>query len=110
MTLDEALLILNDRLGQEVTAWIEIEHDAPILTAEGTLEPWHPAPAEEEHDSSLIEPPTQHFDLFGNYSVGDARFDLSEAPVESVGTRDNGLTFRLADNTRLVVVWEPEPR
>jgi len=109
MTLDEALLILNDRLGQEVTAWMELEHDAPILVASGTLEPWHPLPLEEdEHDEAvgaLVEPPAQHFDLFGNYSVGDARFDLSDAPVESVGTRDNGLTFRLGSDVRLIVDW-----
>ncbi|MDX6690837.1 MAG: hypothetical protein QOG15_2294 [Solirubrobacteraceae bacterium] len=108
MTLDEALLILNDRLGQEVTAWMEIQHDAPLLVASGTLEPWHPPHADELDDTGggLIEPPpTQHFDLFGNYSVGDARFDLSEAPVESVGTRDNGLTFRLSDGARLIVEW-----
>ncbi len=113
MTLDEAFLILNDRLGQEVTAWIEIQHDAPLLVATGTLEPWHPPhPEEEEADladlgGALIEPPRaqQHFDLFGNYAVGDARFDLSDAPVESVGTRDSGLTFRLGDGVRLVVDW-----
>jgi hypothetical protein len=109
MTLDEALLILNDRLGEEVTAWMEIAHDVPLLIANGTLEPWHPPPPEEEPDEDgggLIEPPTtQHFDLFGNYSVGDARFDLSDAPVESVGTRDNGLTFRLSADVRLIVDW-----
>ncbi|MDQ3676703.1 MAG: hypothetical protein M3401_07870 [Actinomycetota bacterium] len=105
MTLAEALLILNDRLGQQVTAWMEIQHDAPLLIASGTLEPWHPPPVDEEGEGSLVEPAQQHFDLFGNYSVGDARFDLSEAPVESVGTRDNGLTFRLADSVRLIVDW-----
>lgn len=106
MTLDEALLILNDRLGQHVTAWMEVNHDKPLLIADGTLEPWQPpAPAPEE--GGLAEPPAQHFDLFGLYSVGDARFDLSDAPVESVGTRDNGLTFRLVEGARLIVVWEP---
>jgi hypothetical protein len=108
MTLDEALLILNDRLGQEVTAWIEVQHDAPILVATGRLEPWHPPPPEDEEEASgsLIEPPApQHFDLFGNYSVGDARFDLSDAPVESVGTREKGLTFRLGADVRLIVDW-----
>jgi hypothetical protein len=104
MTLDEALLILNDRLGQEVTVWIEIAHDSPLLIATGTLEPWSPPPAEEEAGALLEETP-QHFDLFGNYSVGDARIDLSDAPVDSVGTRNSGLTFRLADNVRLIVDW-----
>ncbi|MGH2917142.1 MAG: hypothetical protein ACRDLS_00880 [Solirubrobacteraceae bacterium] len=108
MTLEEALLILNDRLGQEVTAWMEIQHDAPLLIASGTLEPWHPPPAEEQGDEAvgaLIEPPAQHFDLFGNYCVGDARFDLSDAPVESVTARDHGLTFRLNADARLIVDW-----
>jgi hypothetical protein len=109
MTLDEALLILNDRLGQEVSAWIEVAHDVPLLIASGTLEPWHPPPEDELDDDEgggLIEPPpTQHFDLFGNYSVGDARFDLSDAPVDSVGTRPSGLTFRLGEGVRLIVDW-----
>jgi hypothetical protein len=105
MTLDEAFLILNDRLGQEVTAWIEIQHDAPLLIATGTLEPWHPPPPEEDEGGSLIEPAAQHFDLFGNYAVGDARFDLSDAPVQSVGTREHGLTFRLSEGVRLMVDW-----
>lgn len=103
MTLDEALLILNDRLGREVTAWMEIAHDSPLLLATGTLEPWSPPPAEEA--GALLEQAPQHFDLFGNYSVGDARIDLSEAPVESVGTRASGLTFRLEGDVRLIVDW-----
>jgi hypothetical protein len=104
MELDEALLILNDRLGQEVTAWMELDHDKPLLIAGGTLESWHPPPAAEQ-ESALAEPATEHFDLFGLYSVGDARFDLSDAPVESVGSRPNGLTFRLAADVRLIVDW-----
>ena len=105
MTLDEALLILNDRLGHHVTAWMEVDHDKPLLIADGTLEPWQP-PAPTPEEGALAEPPEQHFDLFGLYSVGDARFDLSDAPVESVGTRPNGLTFRLTADVRLIVDWE----
>ncbi len=104
MTLDEALLILNDRLGEEVVAWMEIDHDSPLLIATGTLQPWHPPP-EDDDAGALLEPAPRHFDLFGNYTVGDARIDLSDAPVESVTTRDSGLTFRLGDNVRLVVDW-----
>lgn len=104
MTLDEALLILNDRLGQEVTAWVELDHDKPLLIAKGTLEPWSPPPADDA--GALLEEAPPHFDLFGNYSVGDARIDLSDAPVDSVATRDRGLTFRLGDGVRLIVDWE----
>lgn len=102
MTLDEALLTLNDRLGHEVTAWVEVAHEKPLLIASGHLENWHLEVSD--------EPPTagaSHFDLYGHYSLGDTRFDLSEAPVESVAERENGLTFRLAGGARLVVTWKP---
>jgi hypothetical protein len=103
MTLDEALLMLNDRLGHEVTAWVEVTHEIPLLIASGHLENWH-------LDVTADEPPTvgsSHFDLYGHYSLGDTRFDLSDAPVESVAERPNGLTFRLEGGARLVVTWQP---
>lgn len=101
LTLDEALLSLNDRLGQEVTAWVEVDHDAPLLIATGLLENWS-----RETTEPLLDP-AQHFDLRGHYSIGDARFDLSEAPVEMVSERTNGLTFRIDGGVRLVVTWPP---
>ena len=52
--------------------------------------------------------PAQHFDLRGHYSIADSRFDLSEAPVELVSERPDGLTFRLTGGTRLVVTWTPK--
>lgn len=102
MTLDEALLLLNDRLGHEVTAWVEVQHETPLLIASGHLE-----------NSNLDvtdDPPTAgatHFDLYGHYSLGDTRFDLSDAPVDSVSERKDGLTFRLDGGVRLVVTWKP---
>ncbi len=101
MTLDEALLTLNDRLGQEITAWVEVAHESPLLIATGLLENWS-----QETTAPTLEA-TRHFDLRGHYSIGDARFDLSDAPVESVSERTNGLTFRLAGGARLVVTWLP---
>ncbi len=99
MTLDEALLTLNDRLGQEVTAWVEVAHDQPLLIATGLLENW----SDETVGSELVA--GSHFDLRGHYSIADARFDLSDAPVESVGERKDGLTFRIEGGARLVVTW-----
>jgi hypothetical protein len=102
MTLDEALLSLNDRLGQEVTAWVEVAHDTPLLIASGLLENWS-----HETTGLAVEAAPTHFDLRGHYSIADARFDLSEAPVESVSERANGLTFRIEGGVRLVVTWQP---
>jgi hypothetical protein len=105
MSLDEALLTLNDRLGQEVTAWVEVLHESPLLIATGTLENW----SHETSSSGVLEPTAaQHFDLRGHYSIGDARFDLSEAPVDTVSDRKDGLTFRLDGGARLVVTWLPK--
>jgi hypothetical protein len=102
MTLDEALLMLNDRLGHEVTAWVEVTHERPLLIASGHLENWHLDVTDETPAAGA-----PHFDLYGHYSLGDTRFDLSDAPVESVAERDNGLIFRLNGGARLVVTWKP---
>ena len=99
MTLDEALLSLNDRLGHEVTAWVEIRDESPLLIATGPLENW-------SRETTAIGAPAR-FDLRGHYSIGDARFDLSNAPVESVRDRGDGLTFALTGGARLVVRWKP---
>ena len=107
MSIDEALLTLNDRLGQEVTAWVEVDHDKPLLIATGLLENW----SAETTPDIVTEEPAPHFDLYGHYSIGDARFDLSEAPVESVANHapGNGIVFRLVGGSRLVVTWRPTP-
>ena len=104
MTIDEALLALNDRLGQEVTAWVEVDHDQPLLIATGGLDNWRLETAVDviPHEDA------QHFDLRGHYSIGDARFDLSDAPVEMVTERKDGLTFRVEGGARLVVTWTPK--
>lgn len=102
MTLDEALLTLNDRLGHEVTAWVEVLHEKPLLIASGHLENWRLDVTDEEPAVGAT-----HFDLYGHYSLGDTRFDLSDAPVEAVTERPNGLIFRLDGGARLVVTWQP---
>jgi hypothetical protein len=102
MTLDEALLMLNDRLGHEVTAWVEVTHEIPLLITSGHLENWHL----EVTDADPVAG-ASHFDLYGHYSLGDTRFDLSDAPVDSVSERPDGLTFRLQGGARLVVTWKP---
>lgn len=107
MTIDEALLALNDRLGHEVTAWVEVEHEKPLLIATGLLENW----SRETMPGVLPKRDPRHFDLRGHYSIGDARFDLSDAPVESVADHagGNGLVFRLTGGVRLVATWRPLP-
>jgi hypothetical protein len=107
MTLDEALLALNDRLGQEVTAWVEVDGDKPLLIATAPLENW----SRETAADVLPQERARHFDLRGHYSLGDARFDLSDAPVQSVDARagGDGLVFELTGGARLVVTWLPLP-
>jgi hypothetical protein len=107
MTLDEALLALNDRLGQEVTVWVEVDHEKPLLIATGLLDNW----SRETLREPLPKEEPAVFDLRGHYSIGDARFDLSDAPVESVGDHvgGNGLVFRLTGGARLVVTWVRMP-
>lgn len=102
MSLDEALLALNDRLGHEVTAWVEVAHETPLLIASGLLENWS-----QETTGLPVEAGPTHFDLRGHYAIADARFDLSDAPVETVSERPNGLTFRIEGGVRLVVTWLP---
>ena len=102
MTLDEALLALNDRLGHEVTAWVEVVDDTPLLIASGPLENWS-----QETTGIAVEAAPTHFDLRGHYSIADARFDLSDARVESITERKNGLTFGIEGGVRLVVTWLP---
>ena len=102
MTLDEALLTLNDRLGHEVTAWVEVVHDTPLLIASGPLQNWS-----QETTGIPVEAGPSHFDLRGHYAISEARFDLSDAPVESVSERENGLTFRIEGGVRLVITWVP---
>lgn len=105
MSLDQALLALNDRLGHEVTVWVEVAHEQPLLIVTGPLENW-------SHETTATGTPLlstgQAFDLYGHYSIGDARFDLSDAPVETVTERTDGLTFRVAGGARLVVTWMPK--
>ena len=102
MTLDVALLSLNDRLGHETTAWVEVEHEKPLLIATGPLANWS-----QEATGVGVESAPTSFDLRGHYSIGEARFDLSDAAVESVSERKNGLTFRIKGGARLVVTWVP---
>ncbi|HVL31749.1 MAG TPA: hypothetical protein VM299_05895 [Solirubrobacteraceae bacterium] len=107
MTLDEALLALNDRLGREMTAWVEVSAGTPLLIATGPLENW----SRETTTGLLPDEKPQLYDLRGHYSLADARFDLSDAPVESVDAHagGSGLIFRLTGGTRLVVTWEAAP-
>jgi len=81
-----------------------VAHERPLLIASGHLENWHMDITDEEPTVGA-----SHFDLYGHYSLGDTRFDLSDAPVDTVEPRPNGLTFRLQGGTRLVVTWKPPP-
>jgi len=72
LTRDEALLWLNDRLGEPVRVAVEIargDWNSEVVAGEGNLAHWS-----ENHRNSLrpLSP-----DLAGWYVVGDTHFDLT---------------------------------
>lgn len=79
MTLDDALLWLNDRLGKSVAVWIAIEQgdtELMVFEAAGELRHWS-----EERSTAHA---AGREDIVGLYDVSGASFDLSGVrPLES---------------------------
>lgn len=108
MTRDDALLILNDRLGQPVeviTTLYRGDRSIAVMTANGTLDHWRKQP-----DTWAGHP---REDILGLYEVGDATFDitdLSAADLLADQEREPyGLSFTLSlgdeDGTIMTVSW-----
>ena len=104
MTLDDALLWLNDRLGKSVTVWIAVEHgdtETSILEATGVLEHW----SEGRAGARAVG----REDIAGLYDVGGASFDLSDVQPLGVETPlADHLVIRLDQNTTLQVLEQAE--
>jgi hypothetical protein len=106
MTLDEALLWLNDRLGESVNVAVELDRGhvgAVVVEGEGTLEHWS-----EPVDPRTLAVPRD--DLVGWYRAGETRFDLTDlaqARIELFADLD-ALRIELADGVALRVLEQAE--
>lgn len=106
MTRDEALLILNDHIGQHVEVSVNVAIDLYttwVTSQAGVLGHWQPDP------DAIWVPATPSFDdMAGVYTVGaDAGFNVSELPDARLLRRHDGeaccVEFDLADNVTLAV-------
>ena len=106
MTRDEALLVLNDHLGERVEVIVAVGDDLPVVSAEGVLSHWS------QRDGPGTFPPGVDSDdaAAGIYRVGDdASVYLSEgwvATILQVQSKDRaGITFELASGVGMTVSW-----
>jgi hypothetical protein len=118
LTRDEALLVLNDHLGQEVEVTLDSEigdTTRSVMSATGVLRHWR-------DDPGAATQTWAREDLTGLYDVGDASFDVThldladlDRPPGRAGLLTDGdeppygLAFDLGDGVALKVVWGVEP-
>ena len=109
LSLDEALLVLNDHLGDDVEAAVirSVEGGAElIVAAQETLRHWQDSPL----DSHLIG--RQYVERYaGFYIVGSARVDVSCAGAARLLRGKHspyGIDFELARDIRLEILWRPD--
>jgi hypothetical protein len=114
LTIDDALLWLNDRLGKSVAASVELERgdlDLAVLYADGELHHWSETQKPPEHIGEVAIGDLVRADNLGRYYVGAAVLDLTTVrPLEVFAwPSDPGhLTVRLDENTRLDLVEQEE--
>ena len=114
ITRSEALLLLNDRCGQEVQVGVVVERGdsaASAVGAFGVLRHWQDRRQEERGSRQ-----GQRDDIAGLYYVGDvASIDLSDLETTDghiLALPDEepyGLAFRLGDGVELQIIWLDPP-
>jgi hypothetical protein len=106
----QALLLINEHLGEEVHVAAELDIGfsyTGVLGADGTLTEWRPpegkTPAMPAQPGD--EPP-------GLYRVGEATVHIPEQGHQSISDSLAGpeIHVRLADNVGLSINWQPFPR
>lgn len=104
---DEALMMLNDRVGQEVEVSVTVDVgivSTTVMSATGKLRHWQADPGTQQTWAGL---PRE--DNVGLYDVGDASFDITGLPAAHIGQLEGqtyGLIFELADGAgELIVSW-----
>jgi hypothetical protein len=108
LTLDEALLWLNDRVGQQARVYLDVdvgEFTAVVLAYEGDGRIEHRVGAEPA--LSRLGP---RDDIAGLYRVGDVGLDITNLAVSGITAYTRGesevLDFQLADDVLLTVaIW-----
>lgn len=107
LTREEALLALNDRLGQKVQVAIRAaltpNHTSVILEGSGVLHHWH-------EDSALAQAlaAQPHDNITGLYQVGNTLLDVTDLSAAQVLADDDEryvLAFQLADAVQLELRW-----
>ena len=108
LTRDEALLALNDHIGQEVEVIVQAGVEmAMVMSAKGTLRHWR------DHDRAQTWGWNSREDIAGLYDVGGANLDITDLHTAWLlgeeGEPTWGLSFFLAERAALSVVWRAEP-
>ena len=108
MTLDDALLWLNDRIGKNVAAWVAVTHwdlDVGVLEAAGELRHW----TQGRLATRALSVPRD--DIAGLYEIGGASLDLSNVRPLKVSTWPDApdhLIVQLDEHTTLEIVEQDE--
>jgi hypothetical protein len=116
-TREEALILLNDRCGQEVEVYVMTDasgvdtiasrqHPQIVVSAVGTLQHWRQV----EDAEKWANLPQDHW--LGAYTVGDVHFNVTaltelELDFDADG-RPWSYRFSLGDHADLLVVWQPD--
>jgi hypothetical protein len=108
LTRDEALLALNNHIGQEVELIVQAGVEmALVISAKGTLRHWR----DDEHAERWGWHSRE--EIAGLYDVGSASLDISDLHsawlLGDEGQFAWGLSFFLAPGAALSVVWGVEP-
>jgi hypothetical protein len=109
VTINDALLWLNDRLGKRIHIALVVDYGdsgTMVLAAAGELAHW----SERKGDAEIA---IQRDDIAGLYDVGGAMLDLTDVrPLEvDVWPEEwSQLTVRLDEKTKLEIVEQDEER
>jgi hypothetical protein len=110
MTREDALLWLNDRLGEKVVVRVNTDEGLTLLWTLGELRHWRA-----DADSEGYMPQQPREDTVGVYTVGDACLDLTDVAyraisVPNIGSPWETLTVELAESVTVEIIDQKEAR
>jgi hypothetical protein len=106
MTREDALLWLNDRLGEKVVVQIKTDKNVSLLWTLGELRHWRA-----DADSQGYVPPQPRDATVGVYTVRDAVLDLTDIAYRAItvpnsGSRWETLTVELDGGMTLEIIQQ----